>query len=257
MFKLAKNSLAFADGHSDELSRQSCHILLGCPEDYQLMEIIYADEAVFNARCVFILGGAHYRNITLNGVTIEQNRVYEAAANDVLKFFGLQRGFRLYLMARPFEQSLIGRRRGRFSDSFSPVPRKIRVLKGPEFNYLDAPEEFLQRPFVISANSDLGGIRLEGAKIQAQRYDITSAIVDDGMIQLTANGPIVLLRQRQLTGGYPRIFSVIKTDLDFLAQYRTGGVVRFELIELAQAQALLRHRERQLKNFPGAVQGAD
>lgn len=256
MFKLAKNSLAFADGHSDELSYQSCKILLGEPQQYQLLEIIYAEEAIFNQHCIFTLGGAHYLKFTLNGVQIEQNRVYEAAKNDVLKFIGLERGFRLYLMASAFEPSMIGRCRGKFSDCFSPVPGKIRVLKGPEFNYLDAPEEFLERPFVISANSDLGGLRLQGAKVRAQRYDITSAIVDDGLIQLTANGPIVLLRARQITGGYPRVFSVIKTDLDFLVQYRVGGVVRFELIELAEAKVLLLQREKQLNNLSKIIQVA-
>lgn len=249
MFKAAENSLAFGGGHSDELSFQTCKILLGCPEKYKVMEIIYAVECVFTQHCIFTLGGAHYREFTLNGVMIEQNRVYEAHKNDILKFTGLERGFRLYLMASPFEQSRIGRCRGSFERCFSPPKKKIRVIIGPEFNYLTDPKEFLNRSFVISPNSDLGGLRLEGAKIEATRYDIASSIVDDGVIQLTSNGPIVLLRQRPVTGGYPRVFSVIKTDLDFLVQYKIGTMVRFELIELTEAKDLLLQRERELKNL--------
>ena len=86
MFKISKNSLAFDRGHSDELSYQTCKILLGSPEKFQAMEIIYAKESVFTQHCIFTLGGAHYKNITLNGVRIEQNKVYEADNKDILKF---------------------------------------------------------------------------------------------------------------------------------------------------------------------------
>ena len=247
MFKISKNSLAFDRGHSDELSYQTCKILLGSPEKFQGMEIIYAKESIFTQHCIFTLGGAHYKNITLNCVRIEQNKVYEADNKDILKFSGLERGFRLYLMASPFEQSRVGCVRDSFEHSFSSAEDKIRVIKGPEFDYLKDPNEFLEHPFMISANSDLSGLRLEGKKISAKQYDITSSIVDDGVIQLTSNGPIVLLRERQITGGYPRVFCVVKTDLDFLVQYGIGTMVHFELIEIAEAKALLLQRERELK----------
>lgn len=249
MFKLSKNSLAFNGGHSDDLSFQTCKMLLGSPERYKSVEIIYAAESTFSEHCIFTLGGAHYRDVTLNGVKIEQNRVYEAHQNDVLKFKEAERGFRLYLIASPLEVSRIGLSRGRFEDCFTPVKDKIRVIKGPEFDYLSSIEEILDHPFKISANSDLSGLRLEGKKVSAVRYDISSSIVDDGLIQLTSNGPIILLRHRQVTGGYPRILCVIKTDLDFLAQYNIGAVVRFELIELSEAKELLLQRERQLKQL--------
>jgi len=253
VFKLAKNSLAFDGGNSDELSYQSCKILLGSPDTYQLMEIIYAAQATFTQQCIFILGGAHYREISLNGIKIEQNKVYEAHKGDVLKFQELEIGFRLYLMASPFDQSRLGCYRGSFEQCFSLPQEKIRVIKGPEFDYLTEPKEFLENPFVISANSDLAGLRLEGEKVSSKRYDIVSSIVDDGLIQLTSNGPIVLLRQRQVTGGYPRIFSVIKTDLDFLAQYKIASVVHFELIELTEAKSLLLQREKELKNLKNLI----
>lgn len=253
MFKLSKNSLTFAGGHSDELSCQSCQILLGLPERYKLVEIIFAIDAVCTQHCIFTLSGAHYSNISLNGVKIEQNKVYEAHKNDILKFGRAEYGFRLYLMASSFDQSRPGIYRGRFEDCFSPPKEKIRLIKGPEFNELKNPREFLDSAFVISANSDLSGLRLEGAKIEADGYDIVSAIVDDGLIQLTPNGPIVLLRQRHVTGGYLRIFSVIKTDLDFLAQYKPGMVVHFELVNLEEAKTLLLQRERELEDLKNKI----
>ncbi len=254
MFKLSKNSLAFDGGQSDELSFQSCQILLGFPEDYKSSEIIYATECIFSQHCIFTLGGAHYRDIRLNGVIIEQNTVYEAHKNDVLKFGRLECGFRLYLMTSSFDQNRIGLCRGKFEDCFSLPKGKIRVIKGPEFGYLNNPREFLDHQFVVSANSDLGGLRLEGNAIEAKQYDIVSAIVDDGLIQLTPMGPIVLLRDRQVTGGYPRIFSVIKIDLDFLAQYQIGMVAHFELISLEEAKTLLFQRENELKQLKARME---
>lgn len=249
MFKLQKNSLAFDGGHSDEFSYQTCRLLLGAPEDYQVTEIIYGKQSVFTKHCIFTLGGAHYNNITLNGLKIEQNKVYEANKNDTLNFEGLTLGFRLYLMASPFDISRVGCSRSRNANAHMSSKNKIRVIKGPEFDYLNNPEALLEQPFSISANSDLGGIRLEGEKIVAKKYDITSSIVDDGIIQLTSNGPIVLLRERQVTGGYPRILSVIQADIDTLAQYRIGEIVRFELIELTDAKALFLQREKELNNL--------
>ena len=249
VFEFAKNALLFYSGHSDELSCQTAKLLLGSPKKYKRAEIIYASGCVFTRHCIFTLCGAHYNNICLNGVAIEQNRVYEAHKGDSLKFSGLELGFRLYLMASTFKAGRLGCYRQSFERCFTPAKVKIRVIKGPEFDYLNDAGEFLDRPFVISANSDLSGLRLEGKKIAARQYDIISSIVADGLVQLTATGPIVLLRQRQLTGGYPRIFSIIKTDLDFLAQYQVGAVVRFELIDINAAKALLLQREIELNTI--------
>jgi allophanate hydrolase subunit 2 len=249
VFKLSTNSLAFANGHSDQLSYQSALILLGIPNQYQAVEIIYAVEAIFSQSCMFILTGAHYQGSTLNGRNIKQNTVYAAKKNDCLKFGQLLYGFRLYLIASELKAKQIGCYRDQFNVCFNLPHHKIRLIKGPEWHYLTNPKVFLDTPFVISSHSNLAGLRLTGAQIDAKQYDIISSIVDDGMIQLTANGAIVLLRERQVTGGYPRIFSVIKTDLDFLAQYTINAVVHFELIEPLQAKKLWLQREEQLKQL--------
>ena len=249
MFKLDKNSLAFVDGKSDMLSYQVGTILLGSPKKIQSVEIIYVSEITFTQHCMFTLGGAHYKNIELNGVQIEQNKVYQANKNDVIKLKNLLLGFRLYLQACPFDINCIGNRRGSYTDHFCATKNKIRVIKGPEFNYLDDPYILLNSPYFISPNSDLSGIRLIGDPIEASQYDIHSSVVDDGTIQLTESGMIVLLRARQVTGGYPRILSVIKADLDLLAQYKIAAPVRFELIELETAQQLLLQREKELNDF--------
>ena len=65
-------------------------------------------------------------------------------------------------------------------------------------------------------------------------------------MQLPPGGqPIVLLADRQTTGGYPRIAVVARVDLARLAQLRPGDAVRFEPITLAEACLLYRRRERE------------
>jgi allophanate hydrolase subunit 2 len=78
-----------------------------------------------------------------------------------------------------------------------------------------------------------------------------------GAIQVPGNGqPIVLLADRQSTGGYPKIAGVISVDLAFLAQKRPGEAVRFEQIDMEAAQALARERAAFLKSLPTLVKPA-
>jgi allophanate hydrolase subunit 2 len=94
----------------------------------------------------------------------------------------------------------------------------------------------------------MSGLRLE-KKLQARDYDIITSAVTDGTIQLTKEGPIVLMRHRQSTGGYPRIFNVIEADMDRLAQYPHGTLVRFELITMQKSAELLLEYERTLQKI--------
>jgi antagonist of KipI len=71
-----------------------------------------------------------------------------------------------------------------------------------------------------------------------------------GTVQVTAEGnPIVLMADHQTTGGYPRILQVAGVDLGKLAQFQTGDLLSFELITLAQAQALLISAEQELRQL--------
>ena len=64
-----------------------------------------------------------------------------------------------------------------------------------------------------------------------------------GDIQILGDGtPIVLMRDHQPTGGYPRIATIISADLDRFAQLRPGSPVAFEPVTVEHAHALLRSR---------------
>jgi allophanate hydrolase subunit 2 len=70
-----------------------------------------------------------------------------------------------------------------------------------------------------------------------------SAPVNDGTIQLAPSGPIVLLRNRQTVGGYPRILNTISADLDLLAQYGPLQSLRFRLVTMEEAWVIARTKK--------------
>ncbi|MCB1616765.1 MAG: biotin-dependent carboxyltransferase family protein [Pseudomonadales bacterium] len=103
----------------------------------------------------------------------------------------------------------------------------IRVLPGPEASEKILHYLFQQR-WQVSPVSGLQGLRLLGDKPPEDfACDIVSAPVQDGTIQLTPDGPIALLRERQTVGGYARIAQIIADDVNVLAQFRPGDTLRF------------------------------
>jgi antagonist of KipI len=118
---------------------------------------------------------------------------------------------------------------------------RLRVLPGPQSESfpalaLDALE---QQQFVVSPQSDRMGYRLTGGA--ALRNGTTGAMISDvtftGALQVPPSGdPILLMADRQTTGGYPQIAVVISADLPAAAQLAPGDRVRF--VECTRAEAL-------------------
>jgi antagonist of KipI len=68
-----------------------------------------------------------------------------------------------------------------------------------------------------------------------------------GAVQITASGlPIILFVEQQTTGGYPKIANVISADTSSLGQLRPRDEIRFELVEMETARALLVEQEELL-----------
>ena len=129
----------------------------------------------------------------------------------------------------------------------------IRVVPGPQDDLFTAGgvETFLSSGFIVSPLSDRMGVRLQGPRIEhAQGYNIVSDGIVAGHVQVPGDGqPIVLMRDRQTTGGYPKIATVISADLDRFAQMRPGTAVRFRAVDVATAVAALRHRAAALEKL--------
>jgi allophanate hydrolase len=89
---------------------------------------------------------------------------------------------------------------------------------------------------------DRMGVRLddiEGVFADVAGLSLVSDAIVPGDIQILGDGtPVVLMRDHQPTGGYPRIATIISADLDRFAQMRPGTRVTFESVTLAHAQNL-------------------
>ena len=108
-----------------------------------------------------------------------------------------------------------------------------------------ALERFVAATFVVSPRSNRTGYRLEGPVLPA---DVTGSQLSEpvapGAIQLPPDGrPIVLLADRQTTGGYPRLGHVARADMPKLAQRWIGDAVTFRAVTRGEArQALCEQR---------------
>ena len=102
-----------------------------------------------------------------------------------------------------------------------------------------------RRSYEVTPSSDRMGCRLEGPAIEhAGAADIISDWIPLGGIQVPGNGkPIILLADRQTTGGYTKIATVIGPDIPKLAQVRPGDRVRFQALAIAEAQGVARTLE--------------
>lgn len=176
-------------------------------------------------------------------VPVNHARVYAVRAGSELRFRRRRYGFRTYLSLRPSGEGtdhLEHRARGSFEQIARWPDRegRIRVLPGPERSWLADPAAFLAAAWVTTNEMSDMGIRLDAAPLPGLKPgQLVSAPVCDGTIQMTPSGPIVLLRDRQTTGGYPRVFVVINADVDMLAQYGPGRRVRFREVLIGEAAA--------------------
>jgi biotin-dependent carboxylase-like uncharacterized protein len=138
-----------------------------------------------------------------------------------------------------------------------PERAMLRVLPGPQVEeFGDAFALFLASEWTISPASDRMGYRLEGPKlVHARGHNIVSDGTVNGSIQVPGSGqPIVLMRDRGTTGGYPKIATVIGPDLALLAQRRVGETLRFCEIGIEEAQAEARRFAELITSMSGRLQ---
>ncbi|MCY9666031.1 biotin-dependent carboxyltransferase family protein [Paenibacillus alginolyticus] len=118
----------------------------------------------------------------------------------------------------------------------------VRVIQGKEAAlFTDASRQsFLAQSYIVTAQSDRMGYRLEGKKLELSDgvpSEMISEAVVQGTIQVPPSGqPILLMADCQTTGGYPRIAQVITADLPLAAQVKPGGKLRFREVSNKEAQ---------------------
>ena len=140
------------------------------------------------------------------------------------------------------------------------VPRaeyKLRVVFGPQddaFTELGAMT-FLSSVYTLTPEFDRMGCRLDGELIEhIKDGNIISDGIAFGAIQVPSAGkPIIMLADRQTTGGYTKIANVISADFRILAQLKAGDRVRFEKVSITAAQEALLAQRAALRCLRGAM----
>jgi 5-oxoprolinase (ATP-hydrolysing) subunit C len=145
--------------------------------------------------------------------------------------------------------------------TLDPVPlasrEPVRVVLGPQDDYFtkEGIETFLSSAYAVSREADRMGYRLTGPKIaHARGFNIVSDGIVTGSVQVPGSGePIVMMEDRQTTGGYPKLATVVSADLRLVAQRRSGEAIRFAAVAIEEAQAIARERAELVRVLPAAA----
>ena len=214
---------------------------------------------------------------TLNGAAAPLGQAFRVKAGDVLKLGPARSGVRAYLAVSggidtppalgsratyprgqlgglggralkkgddlplgPARAGRLGRVRAGAMLEYASDP-EIRVVLGPQDDRFTARgiAAFLEGPYEMLPQSDRMGARLRGPVIEhARGHDIISDGIPLGGIQVVGDGqPIVLLVDRQSTGGYTKIATVCSFDIGRVGQVRPGQRLRFRAVTVGEAHA--------------------
>ena len=126
----------------------------------------------------------------------------------------------------------------------------VRVVPGPQDDWFheEALKTVAAASFRISPRSNRMGYRLIGPTLHHRHSaDIISDATPLGTVQVPASGqPLLLMADRQTTGGYAKIATVISADIGVAGQVAPGDFLQFQTCDRSEAVAALLVRERPL-----------
>lgn len=128
---------------------------------------------------------------------------------------------------------------------------EVRVTMGPQDDYFtkEGLETFLNNAYTVTHECDRMGYRLDGPVIEHNELgaDIVSDGIAKGAIQVPKHGkPIVMLSDRQTTGGYTKIANVISVDISKLVQCKYPQKIRFTAVTVEESQRIYEMERQRL-----------
>ena len=261
-------------GAMDPRAMRFANILVGNPEGEAVLECtMLGPQLKFEETTIIAITGGNL-GPTLDGQPVKTYCAFRVNAGQTLRFSGLRS---TYMKAK------IGGFNGRklekgdsigFRDpkaelfnldkrSMLPefVPRDVytlHVIMGPQDDMFteEGIKTFLSETYTVTPEFDRMGCRLEGPEIaHVNGGDIISDGIAFGAVQVPSAGkPIIMLADRQTTGGYTKIGTIMTADFRILAQLKAGDKVRFEKIGIAAAQEALIAERGALKVFKYAFE---
>lgn len=252
-------------GCMDHYSAKIANRLLGNPDETSVIEMTMTGATLqINSFTHICISGGDM-SPKLNDTEILMNKCIQVKKGDIVTFGKLKSGFRCYLaVSNGFNservlnstsmytgitkrQVLIKGDRLSISKPLKTYKKNaslkinerhflnnvIEVYKGPEFDQLNAlqKEILCSRLFTISKNNNRMGYQLEETLDNTLKPILTAPVLP-GTVQLTPSGKlIILMRDCQTTGGYPRVLQLKESSINVLAQKFTFNAIAFKLID--------------------------
>lgn len=275
-------------GPMDSYSHRLANQLLGNATDAAALEItLIGPELEASEPTTCVVQGARFE-VTVNGKPVDVGRPFVIPAGQRLRFGARQSGSRASVAVlggfdlptefgsrstslvsgmgpfngRPLQAGdvlpvgLPPRATRVLNGRPLPVPEGgavLRVMRGPHDSRFTpaALEQLFTARFTITPQSNRMGYRLEGPPLlHSETADILSDATPVGSLQVPPSGhPILLMADRQTTGGYPKIGTVITADLSTAGQLAPGNWIEFRECTRADAIAALRDQEAALSGL--------
>lgn len=272
-------------GPMDPLAHRLANALLGNPEHAATLEAtLLGPELRFEQEVAVAIAGADL-GARLDGAALLPGQVRPVRPGSVLQFSGRHAGARAYIgvaggidvpvtlgSRATHVLSAMGGFRGRPLAAGDRLPigtagtlysarrgatmrvpgggAKLRVLPGPQDGFFDdgAMAQLERARFTVSPQSNRMAYRLAGGAVRrVPGREMISDVMFAGGIQVPPSGePILLMADRQTTGGYPQIATVITADLSAAGQLAPGDWVEFTVCTRREAVAALLAQEGQV-----------
>lgn len=239
-------------------------ILNNNPKDAVLEITLIGPKVMFTKETCIVITGAQF-SAKLNDISISNFKVYKVKNGDILNFGIIKNGVRSYLAvkngfqtevvlkSRSFyknitsKHNLIASASVNYNEYNEPFNNSngnlkqsnsffntdiIEVYKAPEFELFNNKEieKLIEQSFTVSNENSRMGYRLKEA-VLPHSHSITTSPVIPGTVQVVPSGNlIVLMKDAQTTGGYPRLFQLTEMSIAILAQKSFGDTIKFKLI---------------------------
>lgn len=249
-------------GVMDAETVSKLNMMLGNTSNAPVMEItMTGPTAIFEKDTFIVIGGAEM-TVTLNNQPIYNYKLYQVYKGDVLSYGRLEKGFRNYLAIKDgfSSQKVLGssslyfpltknsclkendeigyEKRSTFEPKISGLKvdsflseTVLHVHKGPEFRILSDKqlEQLFIKTFTVAKENNRMAYQL-GEMINGHNFSMLTSATLPGTVQFTPAGKlIVLMKDGQTTGGYPRILQLSDKAISILAQKKYGDTISFRL----------------------------
>lgn len=250
-------------GVMDNYASSMANAIVGNTSECAVLELtMVGPKLKFECATAITVTGANM-SPKINGVLISNFVLINVCRGDVLSFAASTIGFRSYLaVSGGFKTEVVMGSRSMYKNVTSnhcvnlgdilkinatkrPIvshayikydntyinESEILITRGPEFDFLNSAQlsVLFQKEFTISEKNNRMAYQIKELVVNQFKEIITSFVLP-GTIQLTPSGQlIILMRDAQVTGGYPRVFQLTEPSINVISQKMTNHKIRFKL----------------------------